>query len=198
SFAYAAPGDLELAAEFAWRDARLSHVKNGIYGEMFCGALIAGAFIYDEPLTLVKAALAEIPQTSRLHKDLTDTIGICADHRFEWDEFEAVIKEIHALLGHYHEVHTNNNAAVVVASLLLGQRDFEKVIALAVMGGWDTDCNGATAGSVAGAMLGASAIPEKWTAPLHDTLKSSVIDYHPIAISECARRSVEIARKVLG
>ena len=198
SFAYAAPGDMELAAEFAWRDARLSHVKNGIYGEMLCGAMIAGAFVYDEPLTIVKAALAEIPETSRLHKDVTDTIGICADHRFDVGEFEAVIKEIYDLLGHYHAVHTNNNAALVVASLLLGQRDFEKVIGIAVMGGWDTDCNGATAGSIAGAMLGAAALPDKWTAPLHDTLKSNIIDYHPIAISECARRSVKIAKKLVG
>jgi len=198
SFAYAAPGDMELAAEFAWRDARLSHVKNGIYGEMLCGAMIAGAFVHDEPLTIVKAALAEIPETSRLHKDVTDTIGICADHRFDAGEFEAVIKDIYDLLGHYHAVHTNNNAALVVASLLLGQRDLEKVIGIAVMGGWDTDCNGATAGSIAGAMLGAAALPDKWTAPLHDTLKSNIIDYHPIAISECARRSVEIAKKVIG
>jgi ADP-ribosylglycohydrolase len=198
SFAYAAPGDMELAAEFAWRDARLSHVKNGIYGEMLCGALIAGAFVHDEPLTNVKAALAEIPETSRLHKDITDTIGICADHRFDAGEFEAVIKNIYELLGHYNAVHTNNNAAVVVAALLLGQRDFEKVLAISVMGGLDTDCNGATAGSIAGAMLGAAGLPEKWTAPLQDTLKSNVIDYHPIAISECARLSVEIAKKVLG
>jgi len=198
SFAYAAPGDMELAAEFAWRDARLSHVKNGIYGEMLCGAMIAGAFVHDEPLTIVKAALAEIPETSRLYKDVTDTVGICADHRFDAGEFEAVIEEIHDLLGHYHAVHTNNNAALVVASLLLGQRDLEKVIGIAVMGGWDTDCNGATAGSIAGAMLGAAALPDKWTAPLHDTLKSNIIDYHPIAISECARRSVEIAKKVVG
>ncbi|MHC5056070.1 MAG: ADP-ribosylglycohydrolase family protein [Planctomycetota bacterium] len=198
SFAYAAPGDMELAAEFAWRDARLSHVKNGIYGEMLCGAMIAGAFVYDEALALVESALAEIPETSRLHKDIGDTIGICADHRFDAANFEAAIKDIYDLLGHYHAVQTNNYAALVAASLLLGQRDFEKVIAIAVMGGWDTDCNGATAGSIAGAMLGASALPEKWTAPLHDTLKSNIIDYHPIAISACARRSVEIARSVLG
>ena len=198
SFAYAAPGDMELAAEFAWRDARLSHVKNGIYGEMLCGAMIAGAFVLNDPLTIVESALAEIPSTSRLHKDIRDTIGICADHRFDAADFEAVIADVYELLGHYHPVHTNNNAALVVASLLLGQRDFEKVIAIAVMGGWDTDCNGATAGSIAGAMLGAAALPEKWTAPLHDTLRSDIIDYHPIAISECARRSVEIAKKVLA
>jgi len=65
-----------------------------------------------------------------------------------------------------------------------------------IMGGWDTDCNGATAGSIWGAMHGASAIPEKWTAPLHDTMYSLIPDYHPIAISECARRSLEIAKKI--
>jgi len=33
---------------------------------------------------------------------------------------------------------------------------------------------------------------------LNDTLKSEITDYHPIAISECARRSVEIVRRVRG
>ena len=33
--------------------------------------------------------------------------------------------------------------------------NLEKVITLAVMGGWDSDGTGATAGSIIGAMLGA-------------------------------------------
>jgi len=197
-FGYGAPGDIELAAEFAWRDARMSHVKNGIYGEMLCAAMIAAAFALDDPVEIVKAALGEIPATSRLHKDMTQVIDICAGHGNDPAEFEAVLDEIYALLGHYHEVHTNNNCALVVAALILGGHDFEKVITIAVMGGWDTDCNGATAGSIAGAMLGARQLPGKWTKPLNDKLMSGIIGYHPIAISECARRSAEVARKVRG
>ena len=198
SFGYGAPGDMELAADFAWRDARMSHIKNGIYGEMFVAAMIAAAFVYDNPSQIIQAGLNEIPATSRLYAEMIQTIKICRRHNNNPAHFEAVLNEIYQLLGHYSCVHTSNNAALVVASLLLGDHDLEKVLTIAVMGGWDTDCNGATAGSIAGAMLGAKALPRKWVDPLHDTLNSQIIDYHPIAISECAQRSLAIAKKVLG
>ena len=84
----------------------------------------------------------------------------------------------------------------MVAALLLGQDDFEKAITIAVMGGWDTDCNGATVGSIWGAMHGAARIPQKWSAPLHDILFSLIPGYHPITITECARRSLKIATEI--
>ncbi len=196
AWGYAAPGNPELAAEFAWRDARMSHVKNGIYGEMFVAAMIAAGFALRNPLEVVEAGLAEIPRRSRLYAEMRQVIDICRRHGNSFANFEQVLDEIEALLGHYHPVHTNNNAALVIAALILGGDDFEKVITLAVMGGWDTDCNGATAGSIFGAMHGAGPIPAQWREPLHDTLYSRILDYHPIAITECARRSVEIARKI--
>jgi ADP-ribosylglycohydrolase len=95
-------------------------------------------------------------------------------------------------------VHTNNNAALVTAALIFARGDFEQAIATAVLGGWDTDCNGATVGSIMGALLGASALPRRWIMPLNDTLYAEVIGFHPIAISECARRSYEAFRKLAG
>jgi ADP-ribosylglycohydrolase len=198
SWGYAAPGNPGLAAEFAWRDARMSHVKNGIYGEMLVAAMIAAGFALNDPLAVIEAGLAEIPSRSRLYAEMRQVIDICARHEHSFAHFEKVLDEIEALLGHYHPVHTNNNAALVVAALLLGGSDFEKVITLAVMGGWDTDCNGATAGSIFGAMHGTGAIPEKWRGPLNDTLYSQVSDYHPIAITECARRSAALARTIVA
>jgi ADP-ribosylglycohydrolase len=196
SWGYAAPGDPALAAEFAWRDARMSHVKNGIYGEMFVAAMIAAGYVLDDPLAVVEAGLAEIPQRSRLYRDMRETIELCRRHGFKAEAFERVLDGIEERLGHYSAVHTNNNAALVVAALLLGGSDFEKVITIAVMGGWDSDCNGATAGSIWGAMFGAEKIPARWKEPLHDTLFSEMTGYHPISIRECARRSFEIAGKV--
>ncbi|MDX6767669.1 MAG: ADP-ribosylglycohydrolase family protein [Candidatus Methylacidiphilales bacterium] len=195
SWGYAAPGNPEQAAEFAWRDARMTHVKNGIYGEMFVAAMIAAGFVLSNPLEVVQAGLAEIPARSRLHADIIHTLEICRRHRFDFARFEAVLDDLYEAFGHYHWVHTNNNAALVVAALLLGGGDFEKTVTLAVMGGWDTDCNGATVGSIWGTIHGVERIPDKWKKPLNDTLCSAVIDYHPIAISECARRSLEIVQK---
>ncbi len=192
SYGYAAAGNPALAAELAWRDARLSHVKNGIYGAMFCAAMIAAAFVLDDPLQIVEAGLNEIPQTSRLAHDIRHTIAICRRHQFH--DVEPVLDELNTAFGHYNGVATNNNAALVVAAVLLGGQDFEKGITTAVMGGWDTDCNGATVGSILGAMQGAQRLPEKWIAPLHDTINAQMYDYHPISIRECAGRSLQIIR----
>ena len=194
SYGYAAPGIPSLAAEFAWRDARISHVKNGIYGAMLCAAMIAAAFATDDVRTIVDAGLAEIPRTSRLHAELREVIALCDQHGCDFEKFEQVIAAVHALLGHYHPVHTNNNAALCVMALLLSGGDFHRAITLAVMGGWDTDCNGATVGSIVGAICGARQAPRHWTARLNDTLHSGVVGYDPITISECARRSLEILR----
>lgn len=194
SYGYAAPGDPSLAADFAWRDARLSHVKNGIYGAMFCAAMIAAAFSTDDIRAIVAAGLGEIPSTSRLHAELTDIVALCEHHSCDFDRHEAVFDGICERLGHYSNIHTNNNAAVCVAALLLSGGDFHRGIIASVMAGFDTDCNGATVGSILGAMNGARRLPSHWTDRLNDTLNSAIPGYHPIAISECARRSVEIVR----
>lgn len=191
-YAYAAAGNPVLAAKMAHADASFSHVRNGIYGAMFSAAAIAAALAGATPHECVEAGLAVIPKTSRLYEDVTRAV--------EFAETSATVEELCDKLwkafGHYNWVHNNNNVAAVAASVIWGNGDFEKSIATAVLCGWDTDCNGATVGSIAGAMSGAAKLPKKWTAPLRDTLYSEVVDFHPIKISECARRSFEAYKKI--
>jgi ADP-ribosylglycohydrolase len=191
AFGYAAAGRPALAAELAYRDALLSHSKNGIYGEMFTAALIAAAFTENDPYKLIETALCYIPKKSRLMSDIKQAVEIAAKAK---DELE-LADELWKAFGKYSWVHTNNNTALSAAALIFSGGDFEKAITTTVMSSWDTDSNGATVGSIVGALNGEKNIPEKWKAPLHDTLYSELPGFHPIAISECAKRSYAVYKK---
>ncbi|GCE15140.1 ADP-ribosylglycohydrolase family protein [Tengunoibacter tsumagoiensis] len=193
-WAYGAAGRPELAAELAWRDASFSHVKNGIYGAMFMAAMISAAFIEDDMERIIAIGLSKIPRNCRLAHDIRRACEIAHAAQSQ----EELVESIWQAFKHYGHVHTNNNAALVVAALLFAQDDYQTAITTAVLGGWDTDCNGATVGSIMGAKLGARAIPEHWTAPLHDMLYAEIHGFDPISISTCAKRSYKVFQRLRG
>ncbi|MBM3236182.1 ADP-ribosylglycohydrolase family protein [Candidatus Poribacteria bacterium] len=193
AWGYVTPGWPEKGAEFGFRDAAVSHVKNGIYGEMFVSAMISAAFATDDIEEIINVALSEIPEKSRLTEAMKNTVEWSKECR-TWQE---AWKKVNEHYGHYHPVHTINNAAVVLLGLLYGEKDFGKTIGISVMGGWDTDCNGATAGSMIGAILGAKALPPEWVEPLNDRIMSYVIGFNDSKISDLANRTLAIAKKVL-
>jgi len=188
---YIAPGNPELAAEYAYRDACISHTKNGIYGEMFVAAAIAAAFATDSIAEVIEAGLGQIPKNCRLAAAVCDLLNYAQQET----DFEKGLDFIWQKYGSYNPVHTINNALIVVAGLVYGQKDFSKTISIAVMGGWDTDCNGATAGSILGTMLGANKLPAKWTDPINNTLYTGVQGYNKVKISDLAKQTFNLAQK---
>ena len=190
---YVTPGMPERGAELAFRDASLSHMKNGIYGEMFVSAMLSAAFVTNDVEKIIEVGLSEIPDRSRLAEAVRDTMKWSkefADWREAWSR-------VMAKYGHYHSVHTINNAAIVLLGLLYGKGDYEKSITISVMGGLDTDCNGATTGSILGATLGVKALPERWVSPLNNRIKSFVLGFNNSRISGLAKRTFKIAEEVL-
>ncbi|HEY3417949.1 MAG TPA: ADP-ribosylglycohydrolase family protein, partial [Armatimonadota bacterium] len=67
---YLAPGLPEAAAGMAYRDAYLSHRRNGIYGEMYFSAVIAAAFTVDHPVEALEIGLSEIPADCALAREV--------------------------------------------------------------------------------------------------------------------------------
>ncbi|MEZ7131004.1 ADP-ribosylglycohydrolase family protein [Nonomuraea sp. AD125B] len=178
------PGDPATAAEYAWRDARLTHTANGIYGAMFAAAMCAASLTAGSPEEVVEAGLSVVPPGSRLHRAVREAV---ADAVREPD-FERVVDRLHERHGALHWVHTIHNAALVAATLVHGRGDFTATIAGAVAGGWDTDSAGATAGSICGALAGD--VPERWR--IRDSLASSLTGFDGVSLGELARRTQEM------
>lgn len=191
AFGWAHPNNPRQAAEMAYRDAVLSHRGNGIYGEMWSAALVSVALIEREVETVVERSLGVIPARSRLAR----AIGFVRTLHREGRTWEAALVEVQREFGHYEWVHTVNNAALIAAGLLWGAGDFSTAVGLTVQGGWDTDSNGATVGSVMGALLGADGLPPHFIDPLEDRTRSAVFGYDNSHISDLARRSHALAAR---
>lgn len=190
-YGYVCPGDPEKAAELAYRDAAISHVKNGIYGEMWVAAMLACAAVESDIEAIILGGLGEIPHTSRLYAAIWQVIdgyrsGVSAEECFAgihkvWDEHTS-----------HGWCHTISNAMIVCAALLYGGGSYGKSICLAVQTGFDTDCNGATVGSVLGMRGGKGAIGEEWTAPIRDQLRTSFKGLELVQIPERVDMTVDV------
>lgn len=189
-FGYINPGDGETAAEMAFRDARISHTKNGIYGEMFASAMIAAAAVSDNVQDAIKGGLAQIPHTSRLYEDVMYIIDSFNNGKTYDDCYSYIHKKYDEVSSHGW-CHTIPNAMIVAAALLYGGGDFGKTLCLAVQSGFDTDCNGATAGSVVGMMTGADSIGNAWTKPVNNIINTSVLGIDRVLITDCVKKTME-------
>ena len=189
---WGAPANPALAARMAYTDAANSQVRNGIYSGIFFSVLMADTLAHGDPVRAVATATAYVPPRSRFADMVRFVTAECAGQ----DDWETVNAAVYARYPEFARRfnHSIPNAAIVLLALLKGEGDFTRTVGIAVMAGLDTDCNGATAGSIMGCALGAGGIPSHWTAPLNDTIRSQVKDMPEVRITEMARRLCEAAR----
>lgn len=180
------PGNPAAAAEQAHRDAALTHTANGVYAAMFTAATIAIATTGTHDIhTCLRTGLTVVPPDSRLAKGIRHARQLARKHR----DFDDVVDELHATHSPtHHWVHAIPNTALIAAALTHADGDFTGSICRAVSGGWDTDSNGATVGSISALLAGTpAALPDSWTAPLKNRLATSVGDFNGIGFDTLAR-----------
>ncbi|MEV0448059.1 ADP-ribosylglycohydrolase family protein [Streptomyces sp. NPDC050600] len=181
------PGDPAAAARQAHRDAVLTHTGNGVYGALFVAATLATAATGTADVhEALASGLAVVPPESRLAEAVRYGITAARGARTP-DAFDSVVDRLHARYGGYHWVHAVPNAALLAAALTHADGDFTRSVCAAVSGGWDTDSNGATAGSVAGLLAGRpDRLPAHWTSPLQNRLSTSVPSFDGIGFDTLA------------
>lgn len=191
-WAWCCAGKPELAAEFAHRDACWTHERNGIYGEMMFAAMQAAAFVESDPTRLVRVGLSEIPRACRLALAVEACLGWIA----ECADFESCMERVERELGPMSPVHTINNALVCVLSLFYGGGSPDRAITTSVMCGHDTDCNGATVGSILGAERGRADFGGTLAERLADTIRPSVIGFEEVTMKALAERTLAQWKRV--
>jgi ADP-ribosylglycohydrolase len=187
-YGWTSPGRPDRAAELAWRDARVSHVRGGIYGALWAAALSAAAPVASTVDDVLDAGEAVLPPDSRFAEAVRFGRSIGTSE----PDWERALDALDERYGHLHWVHVLNNAALAAAALSHGRGDLGRSICAAVAGGWDTDSVGATVGSVCGALSGGSALDRRWTGPLANTLHTSLAGFDGIGFDTLALRTRKV------
>lgn len=181
---YLAPGHPELAADMAYRDAYLSHRRQGVYGEMFFSAAIAAAFYVREPLEAIALGLTEIPAQCQLAQQVRWAL-VEAPRIKDYRAARAAVDERFADMS---TVHTINNACLTIFGLAIGGTDFTRVIGETVAMGLDNDCTAATAGSIVGAIVGKAGIPAHWYQHFNDRMETYMHATPLLALTDVLER----------
>lgn len=191
-WAWVCAGKPALAAELAHRDASWTHERNGIYGAMMFAAIQAAAFVETDPTRLVEIGLSEIPRDCRLARHVRTCLGWVRD----CPDFEHCAARVEDAFVGMSPVHTINNALLCVASLFYGDMSTKGAITTAVMCGHDTDCNGATVGSIVGAIAGKMRFDPFLALRLNDTIKPSMIGFEEVSMRALAERTLTQYRRM--
>lgn len=185
------PADPAAAAAQAYRDAALTHTGNGLYAALFTAAAIAEAAGGRADVhSALRAGLAVVPPRSRLAEAVRHAVGAARRHA----DFDRVVDDLHERYGHYHWVHAIPNTALIAAALTHADGDFTRSVCRAVSGGWDTDSNGATAGSLA-ALVDPEGVPHRWSAPLKNRLATTVPGFDGIGFDALAQLTAQEAAR---
>jgi len=189
---YMAPGWPERAAAMAWRDAFLSHRRQGIYGEMFFAAAIAAAFTVDHPVEALEIGLTEIPRQCALARTVRWALKVAPQISNYRDARAAVDQRFAGM----HPVHTLNNACLTIWGLTIGGTDVTRVLGETVAMGLDNDCTAATAGSIAGAVVGKGGIPRHWYRKFNNTVHSYLTGQPRFVLSDLIERFIRQAERI--
>lgn len=175
-----APGNPRLAAELAWKDGEVSHINNGILGEIFNAVMASLAFVCDDVKEVVKTAIDLIPKDSEYYSVVSFAYDACMKHK-DWHD---ALAECEQKYIKYNWIHAYPNACCEVIALMYGHGDFDKTLNIITMCGIDADCNAGMIMPVLGIQKGMCIIPERLISPAFNKLVTYMRGYSEILLDD--------------
>lgn len=189
-----APGQPQLAADFAQRAARVSHDGEAVYAAQVIAAMEAQAFVEQDIQALLDTGLGVIPDDCLIARLIDDVRAWQAKHD-DWHETFAQIRQQYGYDKYGGNCHVIPNHAVIIMALLYSGGDFSRALSIVNTAGWDTDCNSGNLGclmGIRGGLAGLEAGPD-WRGPVADRLYLPTADGGR-AVSDALTEALEIAR----
>ena len=191
------PGNPVMATEFGREDACVDHgMAEGTYAEIFTTAVESAAFIEHDRDSLLNFGLSMIPGKCRVAEAIRTAL-LAKNEGKDWKEARQAVIESTKDMGWFQ---APRNIAFTIIGWLYGQGDFGKSICIAINCGDDTDCTGATLGSIFGIIGGTNIIPEKWRKPIGNKIETVAISgfVAPTSLDVLTDSTVAMTKKVIA
>jgi hypothetical protein len=167
------PGMPQVARELAGRFGRITNDGFAVHAAQFYAGLYARAFFDANVPELIREELAAVPPGSRTADVISDVLTWydedLSDGVPDWRATRRLLYDKYQGGGsfgrYYNWVESTINVGATVLALLYGGGDFKQTVQIAVLAGWDSDCNPATAGGLLGVLHGVSGLPGDLTDP---------------------------------
>ncbi len=196
-----APGAPNISAKYAYEDAIVDHAGGeSVYGEMFNAAVESAAFVISDKEKLLEIGLSYIPKDCKTTVAIKDALE-AYKNGMDWKEARNyVLKKTYSKIAQYSPV----DLGFQTIGLLYGN-DLPDALCKAVNCGYDTDCTGATLGSILGIVYGTKGIPKKWSEPLSDKLATNAswggiinVKELPDNLNDLTKRVCNLGKKLIN
>ncbi len=173
------PGQRQWARDAVQRFAGVTNEGFARHAAEFYGTMYAAAGFESDVHTIVALGQGGIPVSSRTWRVVQDVCDwYTADMLDGVPDWRATRRQIYDRYcggqahGRYRGwIESTVNVAMTTLALLYGEGDFEQTVRIAVLSGFDADCNAPTAGGLIGLVRGYTNLPTVLTASATDTYR---------------------------
>ncbi len=173
----AVPGLRQRSADLAGQFGSVTNDGYAVHAAQYYAAMYASAAFESDTETIVAKGLEVVPVTSRTHQIIQDVAGWYsadkANGSLDWRATQEKIYDKYVGIdskGRYrYWIESTVNTGLTTMAILYGQGDFKQTVEIGVLGGFDCDCNPATAAGLIGLINGYSGLPTDLTGAASDS-----------------------------
>ena len=199
-----APGMFNTVIKMGEKFGRLMNYSDGVYGGQFVGGMYAEAFFEDDPVKLIKAGLACIPERSQYAEMVHDMLIWYRENPDDWQATWQRAQSKYREEPEYQKASNGGidvkiNGAYILMGLLYGKGDLDETIVISCRCGQDSDCNPSNAGGVLFTTVGFSRLPARFNTGLDEEAVFSHTAYNfPALLDVCEKLARQSLLKAGG